>query len=91
MASRRGFVKLNLAPSKLAILTRRFARGLAKIPEPAPIYVVHRHEPSEGSVLISAFRNRKLAEESAARIRVASVALGLADHAVEVVEVPVEG
>jgi len=69
MASRRGFVKLNTAPTKLATLARRLARGLAKIPEPAPIYVVHRHERNEGSTLIVAFRDRKLAEECAAEAR----------------------
>ncbi len=89
MASRRGFVKLNTAPSKLAPMARRLARGLAKIPDPAPIYVVHRHEPSEGSTLITSFRNRKLAEECAARIRAA-----LPPHfavIVAVETVPVEG
>ncbi len=79
-------VKLNVAPSKLAPLARRFARGLAKIPEPAPIYVVHRHEPNEGSTLIVAFRNRKLAEAA-----LAELTDPMAFDITEIETVPVEG
>ncbi|TAK97561.1 MAG: hypothetical protein EPO08_21095 [Rhodospirillaceae bacterium] len=83
-------VKLNTAPSKLAALARRLARALAKIPEPAPIYVVHRHEPNEGSTLIVAFRTKKLAEESAARIRLA-LSGGFLPGEIDIETVPVEG
>jgi hypothetical protein len=55
----RGQVKLNTAPSKLATLARRLARGLAKIPAPALIYLLEM----DGSP-VAAYRNRHLAEEA---------------------------
>jgi hypothetical protein len=76
----RGQVKLNTAPSKLATLARRLARGLAKIPKPAPIYVVvGRMGP------IAAYRSRKLAEEAAEWIRATGIG------AVLIATVPVRG
>ena len=83
-------IKLNTTPSKLETLAQRLKRALAKIPEPAPIYVVYRYEPIEGSMLIAAFRDRKLAEESAARIR-SALSVNSFPDVVAVKTVPVKG
>jgi hypothetical protein len=76
----RGQVKLNTAPSKLATLARRLARGFAKIPAPAPIYVL-----VDNGELTAAYRNRKLVKEVRDRF------YRVNGRSVDIVVVPVRG
>jgi hypothetical protein len=89
----RGQVKLNTAPGRLATLARRFARGLAKIKRPPrTIYVVHRHEPNEGSTVLHALMTREAAEKYAEEKKEeARRASGIYFDEIDVEEIYLEG
>lgn len=84
-------VKMNLGPAHLAVLSRRFARGLARIPEPAPVYVIYQHDKHEEPNLVVAYRSRKLAEEAATKMRKDLILWCDDIGIIGITEVPVKG